>query len=248
LLLKTADVLGYKLPEYEVFLAAVKQKFHDEYVGDDGLLKPELNCNTQTAYVLALHFGLAEDKQRFADHLAEMIRENDNHLKTGFVGTPYIMDVLSENGHADVAYSLLLQKTFPSWLYSVLKGATTIWEHWDGIKPDGTMWSTDMNSFNHYAYGAVAAWMYGTMAGINPDEEKPGYEHIIIRPIVDERLDYVRASIETKYGTVKSGWEKTENGGYLLTVTIPKGTTATVTFGGKTECVTEGTHTFKAEK
>ena len=101
-------------------------------------------------------------------------KENGNRLKTGFVGTPYLLHMLSENGYADVAYSLLLQEEFPSWLYSVNRGATTIWEHWDGIKPDGTFWRESMNSFNHYAYGAVCDWLYGAAAGIKTDENAPG--------------------------------------------------------------------------
>ena len=153
------------------------------------------------------------------------------------------MDALTDNGYADVAYSLLLQKEFPSWLYCVRKGATTIWEHWDGLKPDGSVWSRDMNSFNHYAYGAVASWMYGTMCGIKPDEEKPGYENIKIKPIPDARLDWANAMLDTKYGTVISGWEKVE-GGFKITVTIPAGATADITVGETTEHVGGGVYEY----
>lgn len=117
---------------------------------------------TQTAHVLALMFNLIEekDRKRTIDTLVDYIKKNKYHLTTGFVGTPYLCHVLSQNGYSDVAYKLLLQTDYPSWLYQVTKGATTIWEHWDGIKPDGSFWSPDMNSFNHYAYGSIGDWLY----------------------------------------------------------------------------------------
>lgn len=110
----------------------------------------------------------------------ELLKETNYHLTTGFIGTPYSCHVLSEYGQSDIAYRLLMQKDYPSWLYQVLKGATTIWEHWDGKKPDDSFWSPNMNSFNHYAYGAIGDWLYRTVAGIEIDKENPGHKHFIL--------------------------------------------------------------------
>ncbi|MBO5670068.1 MAG: alfa-L-rhamnosidase, partial [Clostridia bacterium] len=239
LLIKAGRVLGRDMAVYEARRREVGETFVQHFVDENGWL----TSDTQTAYVCALRFGLAPDVPRYAAHLAELIKNNGNKLKTGFIGTAFIMEALSENGYADVAYSLLLQKEFPSWLYSVRKGATTIWEHWDGLKPDGSVWSKDMNSFNHYAYGAVASFMYGTICGIQPDEEHPGYANIKIAPIPDARLDWAHAMLDTRHGTVISGWEKCE-GGYRISVTVPDGATADVTVGDKTEHVAGGTYEY----
>ena len=148
--------------------------------------------------MLAAHFHLAKDCQAAADQLAKMVTDCGTKLQTGFVGTPYLLHVLSDYGHADLAYSLLLREQYPSWLYPVTKGATTIWEHWDGIMENGDFWSKDMNSYNHYAYGAVADWVYAVAAGITSQEEHPGYEKVRIAPIPDRRLDWLRASLATR--------------------------------------------------
>ena len=165
---------------------------------------------TQTECVLAIQFELAEDLQKTADQLAQMIKDADTSLTTGFVGTPYLLHILSNYGYSDLAWSLLLRTKYPSWLYPITKGATTMWEHWDGIKPDGGFWSSDMNSFNHYAYGAVADWLYGTAAGIRPAE--PGYAKAIISPVPDQRLSWFEAELETRHGKIRSVWRKTEDG------------------------------------
>lgn len=127
---------------------------------------------------------------------------------TGFIGTPYLLYALSDFGHADLAWTLLLRKEYPSWLFPVTMGATTVWEHWDGIRPDGTMWSADMNSFNHYAYGSVTDWVYTRAAGIQTVEEYPGYERVRIAPMPDARLDWLKAELEARHGTVSSSWQK----------------------------------------
>ncbi len=240
LLVKAGKALGRDMSEYEALNAHVRSVFRETFVGEDGML----TCDTQTAYVCALHFGLAPDKEKYAAHLAEKIHKNGDRLRTGFIGTAYIMDALTDNGYADVAYTLLLQKEFPSWLYCVRKGATTIWEHWDGLKPDGSMWSADMNSFNHYAYGAVASWLYGAAAGIRPDETKPGYELIRIHPIPDPRLDFVEASLETRFGTIRSRWEKAAGkpGVYRAEITVPEGAEAELTLGKTRRHVCAGTY------
>ncbi|MGM9625176.1 MAG: family 78 glycoside hydrolase catalytic domain [Eubacteriales bacterium] len=239
LVIKAGHALGADVSVYEARRAEVGEAFAKTFVDENGML----TSDTQTAYVVALHFGLAPDRAKYAKHLAEKIKANGDRIQTGFIGTAYIMDALPDAGYADVAYTLLLQKNFPSWLYCVRKGATTIWEHWDGLKPDGSVWSRDMNSFNHYAYGAVASWMYGTMCGIKPDEEKPGYQNIKIKPIPDARLDYVRAELDTKYGTVKAGWEKCE-GGFRIHAVVPAGATADITVGDKTYHVEAGTYSY----
>jgi alpha-L-rhamnosidase len=147
---------------------------------------------------------------------------------------------LSENGRNDIAYTLVNQKDYPSWLYPITKGATTIWEHWDGIKPDGSFWSADMNSFNHYAYGSVGDWLYRVMAGIDTDSEKPGYKHIYIKPQPEHDISFARASLESMYGEIKSAWEK-KDGRMTVEATIPANTTATVILpSAKLENVKEG--------
>ena len=119
-------------------------------------------------------------------------------IRTGFVGTPYILHVLSAYGHNDIAYSLFLREEYPSWLFSVNQGATTIWEHWDGIMENGDFWSTDMNSFNHYAYGSVADWVYEKAAGITPLEDYPGFGKVLIKPYPDDRMEWLEAAIDTR--------------------------------------------------
>ena len=206
----------------------------------DGRILPEYA--TQTACVLALHFGITDNAAETAKQLNELVTEC-GHLKTGFVGTPYLLHALSDNGYTETAYSLLLREEYPSWLFSVKMGATTIWEHWDSVREDGTMWDTSMNSFNHYAYGSVADWLYGDAAGIKIDESKPAFEHIVFAPLTDGRLSYVKAAIETRQGIVKSEW-KTENGITTYEFTVPEGATATVILGGKSTEIGAGVHKF----
>ena len=210
LMIKSGRALGEDVSYYEELYKNIVRKFRETY--------PEYK--TQTECVLALYFDLADDKAKTAKQLNEMIFKNGNKLMTGFVGTPYLLHALSENGYVQTAYSLLLQEDYPSWLYSVNRGATTIWEHWDGIRDDGTMWSTDMNSFNHYAYGAVADWVYSVAAGIRPDEEKPGYEHVIIAPLPDKRLGELSARFESRRGTIISEW-KYENNSFSYYIVTP---------------------------
>ena len=238
LLIKAGHALGRDMAEYERLHDGIVKAFRETYL-KDGLPV----CNTQTAHVLTLRFGLAEDSRKVAASLAEKVRKNGNKLTTGFVGTPYLLHVLTENGYEELAYSLLLQEEFPSWLYSVRQGATTIWEHWDGLKPDGSMWSPDMNSFNHYAYGAVADWMFGVMAGIQTDENQPGFRHIIFKPVTDPRLSYVKASIDTRFGTVASEWKRSE-GKTIYLFSVPQGCTATVDLAGNLSVICAGTHEF----
>ena len=235
LFIKAAHALGRDVAEYENIPAEAAAAFRREYM-ENGRVKNA----TQTGCVLALCFDITDDRAATATQLNELVKRA-GHLETGFVGTPYLLHALSDNGYAETAYDLLLRREYPSWLYPISKGATTVWEHWDGIKPDGTMWSTDMNSFNHYAYGAVADWMYGAAAGINADPDRPGFEHIIFRPVTDRRLDFVKASIDTRRGTVASEWRR-ENGRIKYIFTVPEGCCASAVIGGEKHEVGVGTH------
>ncbi|MGI6128315.1 MAG: family 78 glycoside hydrolase catalytic domain, partial [Planifilum sp.] len=203
----------------------IKAAFNEAFVKEDG----QIAGDSQTAYVLALYMDLLpEDKrQKAADHLVERIKERDWHLSTGFLGTRDLLPVLSDTGHLDVAYRLLLNDTFPSWGYQIKNGATTMWERWDSIRPDGSFQDAGMNSFNHYAYGAVGDWMYRNIAGIQHDPDRPGYKHVIIHPRPGGDLTHAKGVYESVYGTIVSDWEQ-RDGDFRLNVTVPVNTTATV--------------------
>jgi alpha-L-rhamnosidase len=224
-LINAAKVLGNKadVQTYTELLKAIKEAFLNEYVTPSG----RLVSSSQTAYVLALNFDLLPENLRAqaAKRLADNVAAYGNHLTTGFLGTPYLCHVLTRFGYNDVAYKLLLQDTYPSWLYPVKKGATTIWERWDGIKPDGSFQAVSMNSFNHYAYGAIGDWMYRNVAGIA--ELEPGYKKISIAPKPGGNLKNASAELQTIYGNIKSLWA-IEGGKTKLTVTIPANTTARI--------------------
>ena len=192
-----------------------------------------LCADTQTAHVLALRFGLLDEQAaaRAAVRLRHLLAGRGNHLCTGFMGTPYICHALSDNGMTDLAYQLLLNRDYPSWLYAVERGATTMWEHWDSILEDGSFWSRDMNSFNHYAYGSVGEWMYKVVAGLRPDEARPGFKHSLIAPKPGGQLTFARIALETLYGPVRTGWEQTADG-MILRAEIPANTTATIVLPG----------------
>ena len=231
LLINAAQVLGNKEDEnkYTDLLARIKKAYVKEYMTPGG----RLVSGSQTAYVLALNFDmLPEDlRSRAADLLVTNIKDYGNHLTTGFLGTPYLCQVLTRFGHLDTAYDLLLQETYPSWLYPVKMGATTIWERWDGIKPDGSFQTTGMNSFNHYAYGAIGDWMYRVTAGLDNDASSPGYKKVIIAPRPGGKITHATAKLETLYGLTVSDW-KVENGLFKLNVVIPPNATALVKLPG----------------
>lgn len=227
LLIKAAQVLGREedVKYYNNLLAKIKSAFVNEYVTPNGLI----SSDTQTAYVLALQFDMLPEnlREQAAQRLVNNIHRYGNHLTTGFLGTPYLCHVLSRFGHTDVAYELLLQDTYPSWLYPVKMGATTIWERWDGIKPDGSFEAVSMNSFNHYAYGAIGDWMYRVIAGVDTKEDAPGYKQIVIKPHVGGNFTFANVDYETLYGKVSSHW-KIDSTEFHLDVQIPANTTATV--------------------
>lgn len=225
LLINSAEVLDKTndVAKYKSLLAEIKEAFLKEYTTDNG----GLVSDTQTSYVLALQFDMLPEKlrQQAADRLAANIRRYNTHLTTGFLGTPYLCHVLSRFNYTDLAYELLLQKTYPSWLYPVTKGATTIWERWDGIKPDGSFENADMNSFNHYAYGAIGDWMYRIAAGIDVEDDGVGYKKIRINPHVGGNFSFVSADYKTPYGKVASHWE-IQGSTLKLKTEIPPNTTA----------------------
>lgn len=233
---EAAKVLG-KEDEAEMYGAVfkkIKDVFVHEYVNNAG----RVGTNSQTSYVLALMFNLLPENlnQKAAAFLVQDIKSRRNHLSTGFLGTPYLCHVLSDYGYTDVAYDLLLQETYPSWLYPVRMGATTIWERWDGQKTDSTFQDPGMNSFNHYAYGAIGDWMYRVSAGI--EIKKPGYKEILIQPHPSKKLSYSKATFESSYGTIVSGWERIGNK-MVIRVTIPANTTATIKLPAGTSKILE---------
>jgi len=216
----------------------IVHRFQQEFFTPAG----RLAARTQTAHILALYFNLVPEafRQRTTETLVELLNEHDGHLVTGFVGTPYFCHALSQNGRLKEAWQLLLKDDFPSWLYQVKAGATTIWEHWDGIKPDGSMWSADMNSFNHYAYGAVGEWLYRVAAGIEADEDQPGFKHAIIQPRPGGGLDWLDARYQSIYGAIGVRWEVSGQT-VDLRVSIPANTCATLLLtDGKTLHETDG--------
>jgi len=236
ILLKTARILGRAEDAalYSELLKNIKVAFDEEFISRQG----RVGSNTQTAYALALAFDLVpeEKEAQAAERYANDIRKF-GHITTGFVGTPLVCLVLSKYGYNEEAFNLLTRKEYPSWLYPVTKGATTIWERWDGIRPDGSFNTMSafadeadeevMNSFNHYAYGAIGDWMYKVVAGIDFDESEPGFKKIVIRPTLGGGLAHAEATHECMYGTISSAW-KIEGGRVILEVEIPANTTAEV--------------------
>jgi alpha-L-rhamnosidase len=199
--------------------------------------------------VLGLHFDLLPEAMRpvAATELVADIARRGQHLSTGFVGAPYLPHVLSSNQQHESAYALLHQTSWPSWLYSVTLGATTIWERWDGWTQDRGYQDPAMNSFNHYAYGSIGAWMYNTIAGIEIDPAQPGYKHIILRPQPGGGLSHARGTLKTLYGEIVSEWKLVE-GAFQWTVVVPPNTTATLHIPGRAEAqeVTAGRYEIVA--
>jgi alpha-L-rhamnosidase len=227
LLSRIASVLGKfsEAESYRRWHQEVVVAFQGRFITGDGLIVGK----TQTAYVLALHFHLLPDdlRESVAKDLVKDIERRNWHLSTGFVGTPYLCQVLEENGYLDVAYRLLEQKSLPSWLFPVLQGATTIWERWDGWSPTTGFQSWRMNSFNHYAYGAVGAWMVRSVAGIAIDESKPGGSHIFLRPRPGGSLKWAKAIWNSPRGRVEIHWQLVPTGLHV-SFRVPAYATATL--------------------
>ena len=230
IVIRAGKLLGRDVSGYEQLYRQIRAKFKETFGS---------RLNTQTEKVLALHFGLTDDPQALADALAGQVKDCGTKLQTGLLGTPYILHELSRYGYADLAWSLLLRREYPGWLYSVTKGATTIWEHWDGIKPDGSFWSDDMNSFNHYAYGSVADWVFGVACGIKP--AAPGFARVQIAPQPDPRLASLSAVLDTVHGRIRSSWTYTDHG---LRFEIETPVPAQIIIGGQSRQVGKGSYIF----
>ena len=226
LVARAAEALGKAedARRYRARFDSITAAFDREYVTATG----RLTSNTQTAYALALDFGLlpAQLRPEAARRLAADVKSM-RHLTTGFLGTPPLTRALSDNGYLDDAYALLLNENYPSWLYPVKQGATTIWERWDGQKPDGTFQDVGMNSFNHYAYGAIGDWMYRVVAGLDTDPTEPGYRRMIVRPRPGGNFTHASATLETPYGAAASGW-KLVGDSLQVTVRVPANAHASI--------------------
>lgn len=263
---RVARVLGQSEDAiaYDQLFENIKQAFCKRYLGKDGwLLRPagsparrdsysaaygtgpkttqDTVLDTQTGYILPLYVGLLDDsvKDKAFAHLVELLKDNQYCLNTGFIGTPYMNLVLSDNGRDDIAYKMFQQHNYPSWIYPILQGATTIWERWNSYTIKSGFGPVSMNSFNHYSYGAVQDWMMAYSAGIQRDELKPGYKHIMLQPRIGGQFSHIGATFHSVYGWIKSQW-KSDNAavnqqtdaskyGYIYTATIPANTTATLT-------------------
>jgi alpha-L-rhamnosidase len=229
--------------KYARLAGEVREAFAHEYVTPGG----RVLSDCPTVYALALEWALlpTEDQRHHAgDRLADLVRSSGFRIRTGFVGTPLVTDALTSSRHPDVAYRLMLQTGCPSWLYAVTMGATTVWERWDALLPDGTINPGQMTSFNHYAFGAVADWLHRTVAGLAP--AAPGYRDLLIRPAVAHKLDSASARHRTPYGDAEVSWERSD-GRLRLHVVVPVGTTATVHVPGQSEPVRvgHGTHAWQ---
>ena len=221
--------------KYAQLYQEIKDAFNKEYVAADGRIKG----NTQCCYVMALKFGLLPEEMRAkaAQYLIDDITAKGDHLSTGFVGVSYLLPVLTRAGKLDTVFKLFLQDTFPSWLFSVKHGATTIWERWDGWTPEKGFQDPGMNSFNHYSLGSCGEWMFSSLAGI--DTDGPGFRKIMIRPTPGNGITWVKAGYDSVSGKIAASW-KTAGDTFSLDVTIPPNTTATVCIPAKDEAgVTE---------
>ncbi len=230
---RAGEIIGRDVSAYRALYENIVRTFRETYRD---------SFPTQTGHALAIRFGLASDPAAVAASLAEMVHRDGDRLMTGFLGTPYILHVLSDYGYADVAYTLLLRREFPSWLYPVTVGATTMWEHWDGVSPDGRLWSKDMNSFNHYAYGAVADWLYEKAAGITP--LVPGFARVRFKPLPDARLGALSVRFDSPHGTIESGW-RVADGAVRYRIVTP--VDAVCEIGGDTYDLTPGAWEFGEE-
>lgn len=218
---KAARVLGKDdlAKKYDGISNRVLKEMHDEYFTPNG----RGALDTQTFYVVSLFMDIVpvQHREKIFELLKKRLAKDNYHLKTGFIGTPLLCRVLSDNGASHLAYRLLLNEDLPSWLYEVKMGATTIWERWNSVNPDGSISDTGMNSLNHYAYGSVVEWMYRNMCGLRPCEDSPGFKRALIKPELDKRLRYARAEYLSAAGLYKSAWQITDAGELVFEVTVP---------------------------
>ena len=230
-----AAATGREAQKYADMFAEAQTYIKENFLNPDGTFKTEILNTMQTPALFALKNGVVEGeaKANMVARLRDNFVQHDGCLQTGFLGTSILMATLTENGMADIAWNLLFQHKNPSWLYSVDNGATTIWERWNSYTIENGMGPAGMNSFNHYAYGSVCAWIWETVAGIAADTTTPGFKHIIMRPVPDKRLGFVKAEYKSAAGLIKSEW-KYEGDRWTWTFTIPEGATASVTLPGET--------------
>ena len=234
---------------YQAMFDSAKDYIKKTFLKPDGSFKTEILNTMQTPALFALKNGIVDGvaKENMIARLRQNFVDHGNCLQTGFLGTSILMGTLTDNGMVDIAYELLFQRKNPSWLYSVDNGATTIWERWNSYTLESGMGPAGMNSFNHYAYGAVCAWIWETAAGIAADTANPGFKHIIMKPVPDKRLGSLDAEFKSAAGVIKSAW-KFEGDKWIWEFTVPEGATATVTLPGETESKDYGSGTHKIEK
>lgn len=239
-----AEILGFKeeASHYQQQYQDILSDFRNEYATRTGRLVSE----TQTACILALYFNLVEgkDRSRVMETLVTNLNKHKNHLTTGFIGTPYLCHALSENGQHELAGQVFLKEDYPSWLYAVKKGATTIWERWNSLKEDGSFDESGMNSFNHYAYGSIGSWMHQKLAGIQIIE--PGYKVFRIQPQFIKGISWGNASLKSPYGLIEVNW-RCENGQIQVDVTIPTNTHAQLVLPEKEEIIELGSGRYHYE-
>jgi alpha-L-rhamnosidase len=253
-LAKSFRVLGRTddADKYDQLFADIKTAFNKRYVAPDG----RIQGNTQCAYAMALKFDLLPEdlRPKAAQYLEEDIKAKGGHLSTGFVGVSYLLPVLTLAGKPDAAYDLLRQDTFPSWLFSVKHGATTIWERWDGWTPEKGFQDPGMNSFNHYSLGSCGEYLFGYIGGIRP--ASPGFKSILIDPIIRDGLTWAKTSFASIHGEIATAW-KVKGNRLALDVVVPANTTATVhvpsedigsiTESGKPAATAEGVQFLREE-
>ncbi len=241
---QTAEVLGYQAEakRYRKLYEATLESFQKEYYTERGRIVSE----TQTGCVISLYFNLAreQDRETILKTLLTNIDNHKNHLSTGFVGTPYLCHVLSENGAHDIASKLFMKEDYPSWLYAVDMGATTIWERWNSIMPDGTFDVSGMNSLNHYAYGSIGDWMYRKIGGINQLE--PGYHRFYVKPMFVKGIEEARTEFESPYGKISSYW-RCKDGKIKVEVQVPANTTAQIYLPEKEDVIEVGSGIYQYE-
>jgi alpha-L-rhamnosidase len=248
ILAKTARLLGKEsdCAHYSALANGIKQAFVNAYVSPDG----KIEGDTQAGYAMALEWDMIPEalRTKTAAHMAEAVKAYDYRISTGIHSTIRLMNQLSDCGYADIAYQLLTSRRFPSWLYSIDQGATTIWERWDGYVAGRGFQNAGMNSFNHVAFGAVGEWMYSHILGIRPDESRPGYRHFTVKPLPGGGLEWVKGSYHAITGLIEVSWTD-RNRTFTLDVTVPPNTEATVMtpFDGKTYSVGSGKHCFSVK-
>jgi alpha-L-rhamnosidase len=243
ILARTGALLGRTddAAHFRALAERTRAAFTEHYVSPDG----SVQSDAITCYALAIRFELLDEplRQLAGKRLAALVAENGHRIATGFAGTPYVCDALTATGHLDDAYRMLQQRDCPSWLYPVTMGATTIWERWDSMLPDGRINPGEMTSFNHYALGAVADWLHRVVGGIELAE--PGYRTVRIAPRPGGGLTWAETSLDTPHGRISVTWRRDGSGRLDVDLAVPDGVTADVDLPGTSaQRVTGGRHRF----